>query len=598
MKKVLLTVLGFINVLGLAAQWNVQEDHRLTGDNVLNFEAQTNKNGITFVAFWKLVAEDPAKQGNRYSEGSDIAYYLQIVDKEGNNLFSNNGQLISHEPSRSFTTGDDDAVFTDSEGNALLIVKDERNWNSASYPNQSYFVYKVSPTGDLLWEKPLDLDRGTAYYAVNNIKGIEVEDGSYIFAHDIRHDEGIAYIAIDKVSKNGEFIWEEPLLLSSRTVSYVCPFLADAGYGDFIVVYSKSPGHQMYAQKFDFEKGKGWPDEAPIYRRGFTSGHFPWTSFNVIPDTKGGVFAAWFDDRYSTDVEKAHVSHILANGEQGFITSGDDEGLRLNWSGQRGYEPSMCYDPVGEILYVVWEERNGSQAFRSLVLQKVSKEGELFWTNPEGAEGNTNGLILDSGWSPSIPGYYSIQLAGEGKIAVFYQHNYTASNTSTENVAILLDVTGEQPQYVWPEEKLVYSPKNQGKAGLRSLPLIDNEYFLTFWNDYRTASSGSMGSAAFAQKVHLSAQTAIRFPETGAGNPLEVVSNGKNGKVDFVIESPEAGNATLEVYSVAGQKVARIQSQLLVGKNTIPGNLQHLSTGVYVVRLATQNGVYAKRFYN
>ncbi|MDR1610861.1 MAG: T9SS type A sorting domain-containing protein, partial [Candidatus Symbiothrix sp.] len=167
---------------------------------------------------------------------------------------------------------------------------------------------------------------------------------------------------------------------------------------------------------------------------------------------------------------------------------------------------------------------------------------------------------------------------------------------STENIAVLLDVSGEQPQYVWPEKRFVYSAGNEGKARLSSFPLLDNEYFLTFWSDYRT-SSLTVGAAAFAQKVFISDDhTAVHFPETGSDNRFEVVSNGKNGKVDFVVDSPEAGNATLEIYSVSGQKVARIQSKLHSGKNTIPWNVQRLSTGVYLVRLATQNGVQTKRF--
>jgi hypothetical protein len=241
MKKTVLTVCILIYALGLAAQWNLQEDHRLTVDgNSLSFEARVNKDGITFVPFWKLEPEDSRLQGNRYSDNVDFVYYLQIVDRDGENLLPDAGKLISHRPTRSFAMGDDQAVLTDSDGNALLIVKDERNWPSG-YPNQSYFVYKVSPEGEFLWDEPLDLNRGNAYYLVSNIKVIELSDGSYAFAHEIHISEGYAYIAIDKVSKSGEFIWEEPLLLEDDELSYGYPLLADGGSSSLIVAYYKTP---------------------------------------------------------------------------------------------------------------------------------------------------------------------------------------------------------------------------------------------------------------------------------------------------------------------------------------------------------------------
>ncbi|MDR2804821.1 MAG: T9SS type A sorting domain-containing protein [Dysgonamonadaceae bacterium] len=596
MRKVLLTIWGLACAVGLTAQWNSKENLRVTIDGIMDFEAQTNKDGITFVGFWDLVAEDPAKQGNRYSDDSDIAYYLQILDKGGNKLFPDNGRLVSHEPSRSFSMGDDKAIFTDSDGNALYIVKDERNWNNGNYPNQGYFVYKVSPSGQFLWDEPLDLDKGYAYYMVANIKVIELADGSYIFAHDIYLDGGyLSYITIDKVSKDGKFLWNEPLLLTNNLFSYSFPFLVDAGYGNFVIVYSKSPGYQMYAQKFDFDKGSVWSSPLPIYSGGFTGNASPFTAVEVISDQKGGCFVSWYDDRYNSKYEKAYVSHILPNGTQGFVTSNGEEGLRLSWNPYvRAFRPSLCYDPVGEILYAAWEEDDSDQIFRSIVLQKISKNGKLFWTNSLIKEDNTNGLVLDSRWLPESVGYYTIQLAGEGKIAVFHQHDYSSGN-SAENIATLFDVSGEQPQQL--NEKLIFAEKGKSKAGLLSLPLFDNNYFLTFWSDFRT-STLSNGAAVFAHKVLLDdfETTAIRFPETGSNSRFEIISDKANGTVDFVLDSSRQGNATLEIYSVTGQKATRIQSKVQAGENVISWNVQHLPASVYVAKLTTLNGVQVKQF--
>ena len=111
----------------------------------------------------------------------------------------------------------------------------------------------------------------------------------------------------------------------------------------------------MYAQKFSSAKERLWAAETPVYTGGFTSGHFPHTAFGIIPDTEGGVFAGWFDDRNNSRVEKTYVSHILPNGTQGFVIPDGNEGLRLNWNeGWRGFRPTLAYDPVAEALYAAF----------------------------------------------------------------------------------------------------------------------------------------------------------------------------------------------------------------------------------------------------
>jgi hypothetical protein len=580
----------------LTAQWNPQEDLRVTVDEILDFEVQTNRDGVTFVAFWDLVKEDPEKLGNRYSDGSDVAYFLQIIDKDGNKLFPNAGKLISNEPTRSFTMGKDRAIFTDSDGNALYIVKDERNATSGT--DQGYFVYKVSPAGELLWDEPLDLDKGFAYELPVNIQVIEDAYGDYIFAHDI-YVGSKSYTVIDKVSKAGEFVWgkNNPLLLTDDATSYVHPFLVDAGYGDFIVVYAKGGSFQLYAQKYSFDKEPAWTNPTLIYNDGFPSLAYLVSSVDVISDQKGGCFVGWYDDHNNTKYEKAYVSHILSDGTQGFVTSGEEQGLRLNWNeNKRGFRPALAYDPVSENLYAVWAEHNENQSYRSIVLQKISKEGELTWTNTQaGDEGNTNGLLLDFGWSPQAVDYYSIRLAGKEKIVVFYEHDYGANGT--ENIAALFDVSGEQPEYVWEEERRVFSEKTTGtKSGLISLPLFNNEYFLTFWSDFRAGYLSE--GAVFAHKIPFSdnGDVAIRVPETGSNSSFGIIVNRIDGKIDFVLESAAAGKAGIEIYSVSGMKVAALQSKLHNGENVIPYDVRRLPSGVYIAQVTTPNGVQTQRF--
>jgi hypothetical protein len=206
MQKVLMTVFGLMCAGALTAQWNPQANLQVAPAGIASeeFEFQINKDGVTFVAFWKHIPETPERLGTRHSDVVDYAYYLQIIDKDGYKLLPDEGLLISDQPTRSFMMGAVKTIFTDSDGNALYVVKDERN---ATSDEQGFFVYKISPTGQMLWTNPLDLDRGVAQVAVYNLDIIELADGSYIIAHDIEVAGGRIYIAIDKVSKAGVFEW-------------------------------------------------------------------------------------------------------------------------------------------------------------------------------------------------------------------------------------------------------------------------------------------------------------------------------------------------------------------------------------------------------
>jgi hypothetical protein len=105
----------------------------------------------------------------------------------------------------------------------------------------------------------------------------------------------------------------------------------------------------------------------------------------------------------------------------------------------------------------------------------VSRDGELFWVKPTEDPGRLpNGFAL-----ANVSGSHSLQLAGEGKIAFFYPGSAYAIG--------LFDTNGEEPQYVWPAEQFTYSEVSS-KSDLLVTRLIDNEYFLAFWLDYRTGS--------------------------------------------------------------------------------------------------------------
>jgi hypothetical protein len=556
-QRLSLTISGLLCAAVLTAQWNLRENRQVAPGGILEFNAQTSNDGISYIGYCYSDSENPETIGNRDADGSDYAYFLQIVDEDGNIRFpEGRGLLISKEPSSSMNAGDAQRIFVDSDGNALYIVKDQRN--APNNPNvvsgegkfygESFFVYKIDPDGKLLWEEPLDLARGTVYAHAFDLKVTQLNNGDYIIAHDVEITGGNRmFIVVERITKNGSLAWNEPLILDDATESMAIPYLVSAGY-HFIIVYSKGRASSLsagriYAQRIGYDKATIW-EPKPVYTAGgFTSGQNAMTALSVIPDQNGGCFVAWFDDHTSSGYEGVYVSHINSQGNQAFIPSGEDEGLRINYRPYtRGFRPAMCYDLNSENLFVAWEEDSSDQIYRNLTFQKVSKNSELLWTNPEESNGNTFGLVTGSAETPGDISYQSVRTAGENKLAVFYQHNYSASG-SVENIAVLFDVSGEQPR---EERRLVFAPKGKNRSYLTPSALYNNEYFLAFWQEaggiyVRKIQAGLQipcepvtnveakpdGESATIAWTSTAPKFEVRFRETGAENWTDTLVAGE-----------------------------------------------------------------------
>jgi hypothetical protein len=490
--KLLLSIALLLGSMSASAQWEPEGNLTFTPDKVDPFfEVQTGKDGLTYLSFLKLVDEDPETIGNRYADDSDFDYYLQIIDKDGNKLFSNSGKLISHEPTRSMTMGNGQTTLVDSDGNLIYIVVDERNWNAfGAY--QSHFAYKLSPTGEFLWETPVDLERGDAYYLSLNIRVIEVEDG-YLFARENYVGENNSHLRIDKVSKAGELVWDEPLIVAAG-----CPFLVPSEGSDFILIYTA--GGSLQAQRYTSDKTAVWETPRTLFTGSLgTVGAPAYTAIRVFPDENGGAFVGWH--RQKDGLEQSYVSHLLPDGGEGFIPSGDEQGLRVSQNpNMRAFAPYVFYDSTSENLYAAFEEHNSTQSYRSIVLQKISKEGEVL---PTGESESTTSLVIEGANQINFTSA-SIHFAGRGRIALFYQRQYT--NFKADNIAVFFDVTGDRPEYLLEDKALIFDGTAQTnyKTNLTVLPLRDHSWFPAFWNDELVSQFGEpLGSQVGGRKLSL-----------------------------------------------------------------------------------------------
>jgi len=473
MKNFLLTFfIATISVVAYA-QWsdNPEENNRITplATEIYDHELKVSGNGTSFVVF------------NRPTGGT-TATYIQIVDINGNMLFPEQGKLISNKQTLSWTMTNE-LLFVDDDGNAIVVVSDCRN---SAADDLSFTLYKVSPTGEMLWgNNGLDLCNGMAYDLVADMKIVQLEDGSYVCAWMV--ESSTLYIQLQRISKTGELLWNEAeARLYSSSTFYEYPYLVNAGTNQIIVVFSKGMMYNktLKAQKFDINGSPVWANEMTVYSGGF--GMAPlWVVVRVIPDQMGGAFVGWFDDRNYTNVESTYVVHVKANGTHGFASG--ENGEKVGYSPLRSFVPEMYFDKTESELYIAWRETNDTQSWQQMKGQKLKiPSGELLW--------GMNGIDVSPLTQSHSVAFHSIQNGGNGNVAVFFtsntwhpEHDY---GWDKQNITLI----NSHGEYVWDEEILQFSIPVGFKGSLLSTPLLFNNYWLTAWNDDRIIAGDPGGS--------------------------------------------------------------------------------------------------------
>ena len=481
-----------------------------------------------------------------------IELWHNLHDKDGKCVYADGAQLIASEPTMTWTAVGEIA-FHDSKGNMIAVYQSMRNATEAGLIGDylNYDVYKISPTGEMLWDEPLDLSRGEwCDYLQCAMSICELEDGSYMMAYcDYALTESGQHgtIYMERVSADGKLLWDEPLCLEDKAVSYAYPYLVSAGDNQAILLYVKGSNQDLVVRKVDFNGEAVWEKDVTVYRGGFPSVPV-WTILSVIPDGEGGIIVGWRDDRYFTDFEKTHVSHILSDGSYGFASGVEGERVAYNeeW---RSFEPTMLYDKENKYLYTLHRETSASQAYQRLMLQKMADTGELLW-GPYCAE-------LQPGDSGCALAYFDLEFAEDGNLVAFYM----MQPNGVDAAAYVQKVNSETGEPMW-EEPLMFTPCIESRSSLKASKLIDGKYWVVMWEDSRMLEGDPTMSfercRLYMQRINIDGTLGDQLSVELVQEDLDVKVEGRN------IIAPEGA----EVYGMDGMRYGT----------------ENLSAGVYVVR--------------
>ena len=566
MKKLIVTLFLFFGMLSAYGQWIENQGIPIVteGTSIYDNKTVVGKDGTTyFLGYCPNLkeAEDEYDTDNVVYE-----YRLQAIDKNGVRKFGDLGLLISDYPNRSYCVVND-YLYLDKEGNIIVVVFDAR---AHEYEDlMGAYAYKISPEGEKLWgEDGVLLGNGRDLVAA--MRMVELTDGSIVFAWMRSHGQLLA-IDLQRITAKGEPQWEPTEVgLNDETVTYQYPYLVDAGMNQFILVYAKGGAQDLYARKMDFDGTSVWSEDTRIYRGGW--GSIPlWTILDVKPSGDGGVILGWNDDRSMTNIETAYMSYVTKDGEIGFSGASDNGDVKLNYSEFRNFNCKVMADPAGDGFLAFWRETSEGQSWQRMVMQKVSKEGELLY----GDEG-----VMIADFEETNFGYNSIQPGNEGEAALFYMRQ----NAGYGDVDVLyITFKTETGEFLMEEpHRLIAGTKE--RSSMTSHVCQEEGFWILKWKeDYKDENNNT-------QEKHLLYRLDYRVNDTtSVENMITISDNFYHSNEQFMVKVANAGKAQIEIFDLMGRKIDDINNvELNAGLNTIAWTNK---SGAYIAKMTVNNEV-------
>ena len=566
MKNLVVTLFLFFGMLSAYGQWIENQGIPIVteGTSIYDNKTVVGKDGTTyFLGYCPNLkeAEDEYDTDNVVYE-----YRLQAIDKNGVRKFGDLGLLISDYPNRSYCVVND-YLYLDKEGNIIVVVFDAR---AHEYEDlMGAYAYKISPEGEMLWgEDGVLLGNGRDLVAA--MRMVELADGSIVFAWMRSHGQLLA-IDLQRISAKGEPQWEPTEVgLNDETVTYQYPYLVDAGMNQFILVYAKGGAQDLYARKMDFDGTSVWSEDTRIYRGGW--GSIPlWTILDVKPSGDGGVILGWNDDRSMTNIETAYMSYVTKDGEIGFSGASDNGDVKLNYSEFRNFNCKVMADPAGDGFLAFWRETSEGQSWQRMVMQKVSKEGELLY----GDEG-----VMIADFEETNFGYNSIQPGNEGEAALFYMRQ----NAGYGDVDVLyITFKTETGEFLMEEpHRLIAGTKE--RSSMTSHVCQEEGFWILKWKeDYKDENNNT-------QEKHLLYRLDYRVNDTtGVEDIITISDNFYHSNEQFMVKVANAGKAQIEIFDLMGRKIDNIDNvELNAGLNTIAWTNKR---GAYIAKMTVNNKV-------
>jgi hypothetical protein len=479
-----------------------------------------------------------APNGDTYVSWFDLAFggyqvWLQRLDGAGRELWPHNGILVSdHVQPSSLVDWD---LLADSGGGAVVAFTDSR-----AGEDLDVYAYRIAPDGTFLWGPDgLTLSANLDYEVNPSIA--ELSDGNFAVIWPRIPDAGSGSIMIQKISPDGQFLYDPPVEIVGGTnemPAFATVVAADAG--GFIVGYVRdirtfqSPRH-VRAQKFSAAGVPLWGAYVNVYdAMSVPIAHLP----SVLPDGAGGAVFGWH--RSDGSLYNCFVQHLLASGVEKFAHNG----VAVSTMGNTHHiDPAVSYRPASDEIFVFWNARNSNQNQWGIFAQKISPLGARAWTDA--------GRVLQP-----IDAIYEGQPRtaplGAGAVVLFFREP-TGSTVLDEIVAMRLDADGAS---LWGPAPVAVSSLLSDKARL-PIAMRSDGVTVAIWEDDRAGTIDVYGQS-------LNPDGTLGIPSAGVDEALIPERRNAARPNPFArftrLEVPEGAGGTIAIYDGEGRVVRTLQA--------------------------------------
>lgn len=502
-------------------------------------------------------------------ESSIVEYRVQLLDKDGVAKFSDpKGMLISSY--KSPYTVINQHTMLDSENNLIVVVHDARH-STDEAGNMTYTAYKISPEGRMLWDEDgVPLNPTIVSELSGALTMTELDDKSIVFAW-MRYIGDIPCIDMQRVTSDGVAQWDAAeMSIQEPSTPYSYPYVVNAGSNQFIMVFAKGASSDLYARKIDFDGTEIWEKDTRIYRGGWSLVPL-WTKIDVKPSGDGGVVVAWTDDRTTEGFELPYLSYVKANGTLGFSAASATGDVRLDWEdAHQGYNIKVMPAADGNSFYVYWLKTDKLQIWNNLVIQRVSKSGELIW-------GETAMPLTDI--IDTKLGYFTILPADEGNLAAFYMHRHSYYDVTTH-----INLIDAELGTLIPDKSLMFTAGKRSRDSLMPTVCESEKFWIASWCDLGEAD-GDLTSYRCKR---------INFDLTYGSDHISGIDEIESStdcstfayfKGNFHVSLTAPSVVQIKVYDMSGKLVASQCQKSDAGNTAI--SCPTLPAGVYIARFET-----------
>lgn len=391
MKRFTLALAAMALALTASAQWNVDNNPVLLSGTELGQiqpKVALTKDGKMYIA-WRT----------HKSTGKALCYsypHLQLLDKDGNALFGENGLAVSDHRSPSWNS--DYSLAVTSDGSAIISNADSRSEEAEDLERYNTFTpvwYKIDQSQNFVW--------GLDGLALNDRINSPFTD-TYVVGDDVWIlDRTNSYSDVNysnRVSPEGTLAFTE----SQDIFGQIFPSIGT----DFLVINAGSNGPE--AIRYTQDCNKVWGDPAVLGSS--NSGGHDLHPYKIDADGKGGAFVTWV--RNVGDFGHMITSqHVTADGSVEFGLESMD--VMSNEDYDVDY-PQQASDTKNNTALVAFAYSLGDGAYNFSV-QKFNATGDRLF-------GDT-GKIIDSktddyaGWAFNN---YGVLPVGDGEWLLCYSN--------------------------------------------------------------------------------------------------------------------------------------------------------------------------------